>query len=113
MIDALNKYEKIPDRPEVITDLVFKYISKQASKKNLDSLENSFQDWEVWSRYSGPHRSEWCPKTKTRYEKVEEGTVDEAQAIIAADIMFYDATGQLVNPNHETLVQVAYAEVIW
>ena len=33
LINALKKYEKIPDRREVITDSMFEYISKQVSEE--------------------------------------------------------------------------------
>ena len=113
LIDALKKYEKVAKRRQVITDSMFEYISQQRHDKSPNSLENTFQDWAVWSRYSGPRRSEWCQTTKTKYEKVEPGTIDEARAFIAADFTFYDATGKSVNPDRETVTRVAYAEVTW
>jgi len=113
IIEALKKYEKIPKRREVITDSMFAYINEKAQESQKDSLENVFKDWAVWSRYSGPRRSEWCQTTKTKFETVEDGPENEARAIRASNITFYDATGQLINPDRQTFVRVAYAEVIW
>ena len=92
---------------------MFEYIARQASISGPDSLISSFNDFGIWSRYSGPRRGEWCQTTKTKYKRVEEGTVDEAQAITGNDVSYYDGMGKVINPDRETFVHVAYAQVIW
>ena len=54
LIKALEKYKKIDDRREVITNFMFKYIARAAAGTPADSLENSPKDWIAWSCYSGP-----------------------------------------------------------
>ena len=112
LVTALSKYKKVTNRCEVITYSMFEYINNKASAAELDSLERSFKDRAVCSRYFGPWLSEWCQTTKTKFKMVKEGLVNEALAITSKDITFYDATGKLINSDRQTMVRVAYAEVI-
>ena len=112
IIKALAKYEKIPDRREVITDSMFEYIDELAMLSDDDGLHSAFKDWAAWSRYSGPRRSEWCQTSQTKYERAESGKNDEALAISFDDILFYDKHDRLVNLA-APFVQVSYSTVEW
>lgn len=113
IIDALKKYEKIPDRREVVTDEMFEYVNELASSAHPDSKISALKDWFAWSRYSGPRRAEWCQDSKNSFQTVPDGPIGEALAFTIDDIQFFDATGRLLNPDHMSFTRVAYAAVRW
>ena len=112
IITALSKYEKVPDRKEVITDSMFEYIEELASQSDEDSLISSFKDWLTWSRYSGPRRGEWCQKRQKKYEIAEHGNGNEARAITARDVQFYTKHAREISLDDD-FSNVAYAAVEW
>lgn len=113
LLTALQHYEKIPDRCEVITDSMFEHIDTLAQTADQDSLISSFNDWLKWSRYSGPRLSEWCQTTKTKFKYSDKGSKDEPSAFTFDDILFFDKEGRLLDPRHHSFLQVWYAEVCW
>jgi len=111
IIKALSKYEKQEKRKEVVTDSMFEHIDELAEADHVDGLHCAFKDWAAWSRYSGPRRSEWCQESQT-YQRADAGEDDEAKAIIAADIHFFDKHGREITLDCD-FSRVAYAEVEW
>lgn len=113
LLKALQKYEKEPERREVITDSMFEYIDELAEKEDKDSLISSLNDWFKWSRYGGPRRSEWCQTTKTTFECCDKGPMNEPAAFTYDDICFFDSEGRLLDPRYHSFSAVYYAEVCW
>ena len=90
---------------------MFEHIDELAEADHVDGLHCAFKDWAAWSRYSGPRRSEWCQESQT-YQRADAGEDDEAKAIIAADIHFFDKHGREITLDCD-FSRVAYAEVEW
>lgn len=113
LISALARYEKVPNRREIITHDMFEHIAKQADRAGPDSLVASFKDWLSWSRYGGPRQGEWSQeKSKTKYKEVE-GIAGEAQAFRLDDLAFYDHNSRGIDPRDTLICNVAYATVRW
>ena len=114
IVDALSKYEKVPNRKEVITDTMSEYIDKvAASSSSDDDLISTLKDWFAWGHYSGPWRGEWCQTNQTRFDVVENGPAAEARALIASDVCFYTSTGREVDIDGPFESVAYYATVEW
>ena len=114
IITALEKYEKVKNRKEPVTDSMFQYIIDLAKKEPPDSLICALRDWFIWSRYGGPRQSEWCQTTKANYQKVTEGgESDEAQAFILNDITASDLEGRVLDLRRVPLNRVDSINVCW
>ena len=113
IIDALAKYETIPNRKEAITDQMLEHIWLQAEGAHDDSLASAAYDWISWGRYSGPRRQEWCQTRKTKYDRAEYGAPDEALAFTSSDHLFVGKDGRPVDPRTSSFDTVDRADVCW
>lgn len=108
IISKLEKYEGIPDRREAFTDEMIDAFHKRATISQADDLAACLYDWIALGRYTGFRRSEWAQSRKNSYERVSPD-VDEAKALIASDLLFFDSRGHLIEkaaPLRATLYRV-------
>jgi hypothetical protein len=113
ILKALKKYEKVANRREVITDSMFSYVDKLASKSRTDDKVSVMNDFFKWARYSGPRRSEWCSQWQQKYDRVNEDPEGEALALISSDLEFYSYRGILLDARSAPFSMVEYVIVRW
>jgi len=115
IIDALSKYEDMPNRKETVTDSMFQYIIDMAKNEPEDSQLAALRDWFIWSRYGGPRRAEWCQTTRTKYQCIpkDEPGEDEPYAFWLNDISARDSKGRLLNLKQAKLNQIHSMNVKW
>ena len=115
LINALEKYEDMPDRKESVTDSMFQFIIDLAKNEPPDSQLSALRDWFVWSRYGGPRRAEWCQTAKSKYQRIPEGedAEGEALAFLLADVCAFDKYGRHLDMRKAKLSQVDSMSVKW
>lgn len=108
VLTAIESYENIPNRKNMITDKMCRTISELAANKPAVSLEAALYDWITLGRYTGFQKSEWCQDSQTEYEKCElKGS--PARAMLMKDFKFKDkhqnkikvTPGINIDPIHE------------
>ena len=66
MTDPVRKYEKVPNRREMIHDLMLTEVITWTRKAPQDSLTAAMGDWIFLGRYNGFRKSEWCNDHPTK-----------------------------------------------
>ena len=102
LLEAVRKYEKVPNRREMITDSMFANmidLYKQYQLTAPDSLVVALFEWVSLGRYTGFRSIEWCHDNEHTYSKISDPLWDgpEAEALIMADIIFLTAAGKRVH----------------
>jgi ABC-type transport system substrate-binding protein len=99
MTDAVKKYESIPKRKEMITDSMFHYIAKLASRSAKDSLTRAMVDWIVLGCYTGFRKSEWCSDHHDSFDTVDDpnwGDRPTSLPVITNDFSFATESGRRI-----------------
>lgn len=101
--EAVRKYEKVPDRREMIHDAMYLEMVRLYKKylpSDPDCLVVALCEWMFLGRYVGFRKSEWTHKHKTNFEKIDDpewGDRPAALGLILEDITFYSASGRPVH----------------
>ena len=80
----------------MITDDMTRFLNAAGKAADPDSLDAAFADWTNLGRYTGFRRSEWCQKTQTVFQKIEDWEGQPAQAMILEDFEFYGPGGRRI-----------------
>jgi hypothetical protein len=105
--DAVRKYELVPNRREMIHDVMFHHMTKlynKHAKHSPDSLIVALCEWIFLGRYTGFRSSEWCHESPTTYARINDpewGERPDAIALIPQDITFFDKSGSRINIDEE------------
>ena len=98
ILTALDKYEGVKDRCNMITDRMMHLLHKHTKKHPKNSLPQALFDWIVVGRYTGARRAEWCQTSRTTFQPIKkvmpEWPTDEAQAFLYEDFVFLDHNGK-------------------
>ena len=118
ILTALEKYEGVKDRRNMISDHMVRLLHKHSRKHPAHSLPRAIVDWIILGRYNGARRSEWCQTTKTTYRRTRDTMpswpTDEAQAFIAADFVFLDCRGAVLSARDARRgTKVRYVTIQW
>ena len=70
VLKAVKKYEKVPDRREMILDEMVHHMEKIRSTQDEDSLDSALTDWIYLGRFVGYRGIEWCQTTQSDYERI-------------------------------------------
>jgi hypothetical protein len=115
MTDAVRKYEKVPNRREMIHDPMMAEIISRSTSSSPDSLQTALCDWIFLGRYNGFRKSEWCNDHRTKYARIEDPlwSGPDAVSFILEDFSFFSPTGvQLSDIPSLTLDQVGYSKLL-
>ena len=115
MTDAVRKYERVPNRREMIHDPMMTAIIGRAQSASPDSLPAALCDWIFLGRYTGCRKSEWCNDHHTTYSRIEDPlwSGPDAVSFIAEDFSFYDNDGiRLHDVSTLSLDQVSYSTIL-
>ena len=96
LLDAMEKYEKIENRREMIYDSMLSHMLKTSHAVHPDSPEAAIFDWIVLGRLAGFRRSEWCQTSQT-VEMTETNfahPIAEPIAFVPADFTFFDGSNR-------------------
>jgi hypothetical protein len=97
--EAVRKYEKVPNRREMIHDAMFHFIIQQYKKfrtHSPDALVTALCEWLVLGRYVGFRSAEWCHESPTTYKRIvdeEWGDRPDSLALILGDFSFATCDG--------------------
>jgi hypothetical protein len=100
--DAVKKYERVPNRREMIHDAMFTFLVKlykQHRKSSPDGLITALCEWFFLGRYVGFRSAEWCHDSPTTYKRIEDdewGDRPDSLAIILQDFSFESLDGSPV-----------------
>ena len=92
VLRAVQKYEKVKNRREMINDEMIYAMAARASTYKTDSREDALLDWLYLGRFTGYRTIEWCQKTMQAYEKITHPNWQgpSSYAFIAEDLIFYN-----------------------
>jgi DNA-dependent RNA polymerase auxiliary subunit epsilon len=122
--NAVRKYEKVPNRREMIHDSMYHHmisLKNKFCKSHPDCLVVALCDWMFLGRYVGFRKSEWCNDHKTSYAKIDDpewGTRPNPLSLIKEDIQFFSSSGAPVTLTEATLLTrdlpeaIAYVELL-
>ena len=94
ILDAVKKYEKVPERREMIHDAMYEHmltIYRSTKMSSPDALDPSLIEWLLLARWVGPRRSEWCSESPTTYKTIDDpewGDRPNALPFIFDDMVF-------------------------
>ena len=115
MTDAVRKYEKVPNRREMIHDPMMTEIISRSQAAPDNSLTAALCDWIFLGRYNGFRKSEWCNDHHTKFARIEDPlwSGPDAVAFILEDFSFLTPSGaQLSNIPDLTYDQVGYCSIL-
>jgi hypothetical protein len=105
MTNTIKKIEAVPKRKEMISDSMFHYIAKLASRAFEDSLVRAVTYWIVLGCYTGFRKSEWCSDNHDTYATINDpnwGDRPNALPTIVEDFSFATATGRRIHDVNTT-----------
>lgn len=111
VLNAVQKFEKQPNRREMIHDEMIHHLEAIRSSYAPDSLEAALIDWIYLGRFAGYRSIEWCQTKQREYLKIDHPNWEgpRAYAFIADDFQFYNAQKQpLSDLANTTLLDIAY-----
>jgi hypothetical protein len=94
MTNAVKKWELVPNRWEVIHDIVFHHMLCTSSSHNKDPLHAVATDWSLLDHYAGFCKSEWYQDSPCVHAHIMDllwGDRSDSVALIAEDIILKDA----------------------
>jgi len=115
MTDAVRKYEKVPNRREMIHDPMITEIITRTQTAPADSLTAAMGDWIFLGRYNGFRKSEWCNDHHTKFARIEDPlwTGPDAVSFLLEDFSFFSPSGiKLTNVPTLTIDQVGYSAIL-
>jgi hypothetical protein len=96
MTNAVKKYKTVPKRKEMISDSMFHYITKLASRVSEDSLVHAITDWIALGCYTSFRKSEWCSDNHDLHTTINDpnrGDRPNALPIFTEDFSITSITG--------------------
>ena len=114
IVTTHDKYESVPDRRNMITDDMTRWLFAKAQKYSQDSELFAIVDWILLGRYAGFRRAEWCQTRLTKYDHIAEWPGHVAQAFLLSDFVFLDRNERVVHLTPETDVScINYVRITW
>jgi hypothetical protein len=120
VLNALEAYETVPDRRNMITDEMMYWLHAKASAAHPDSSIAAIVDWTILGRYAGFRKSEWCQSSKSDYARIEHWpTPQPPLAFIASDMVFLGHREERVRTTPRStdmqslLTLIGYVEICW
>ena len=96
--DAVNKYEKVPNRREMIHDAMYEHmlvLYKKFFLKDPDCFVVSLCEWLFLGRYTGFRREEWCNEKAHEYVRIDDPLWEgnDVRSVAIEDFTFFDTKG--------------------
>jgi hypothetical protein len=100
MTNAIKKYKTVPKRKEMISDSMFHYLAKLASRASEDSLVRAIMDWIALGCYTRFRKSEWCSDNHDIFATINDpnwGNRPDTLPIISEDFSFASVSGRRIH----------------
>ena len=112
---AFKKYDTVPNRRNMITDSMMRWLLRETSKHGKDSSFTAIVDWLILGRYTGYRKSEWCQDTQSSYARIEDWPGRPSLAAILSDFTFYDKNERRIRLTGAKgeLTKIAYVGIRW
>ena len=114
VLKAVKKFEKQPNRREMIHDEMIHHIESIRNTYRPDSIEASLVDWIYLGRFVGYRSIEWCQTTQKAYEEIDHANWEgpTSYAFIADDFQFFNALRQRIHkPTQASMDAIAYIAI--
>jgi hypothetical protein len=111
VLKAVQKYEKQPNRRDMIHDEMIHHLASIHSSFHQDSLEAALIDWIYLGRFVGYRSIEWCQTKQQEYHKINHPNWEgpNSYAFIADDFQFYNVQKQpFYDLTNVSLSDIAY-----
>ena len=99
ILDAVKKYQCVPDRREMIHDSMYRHLVHEYESSvsgHPDSLGPALAEWLFLGRWVGMRKSEWCGDSPTSYKTIDDpewGNRPNALPFIFQDFRFFTQGG--------------------
>lgn len=116
VLKAVKKFEKQPNRREMIHDEMIHYLESIRTSLDQDSLEAALIDWIYLGRFVGYRSIEWCQTSQRDYLKIDHPNWDgpSSYAFIAQDFQFYNSHKQpIYDISTASLDDMAYFTILF
>ena len=113
IITALKKYEDVPNRRHMISDSMRHHLQRQAAISAPDSEAAAVHDWVCVGSHNGARRKEFCQRSQTKYDVVEDAPGQPAAAFIRSDFTFLNAHERRLDDDELTEDSVAAIRFKW
>ena len=99
VLKALRKYEKVPDRRDMIHDEMIRHMETRRQTLHVDSVEAALIDWIYLGRFVGFRSIEWCQKTQKKFEEITHRNWEgpASYAFIMDDIQLFRSNKQRIH----------------
>ncbi|KAL7479008.1 hypothetical protein ACHAWX_000129, partial [Stephanocyclus meneghinianus] len=114
-MDAISKYEHVPNRHEMIHDPMMLEIIRRSQSAAPDSHTATLCDWIFLGCYNGFRKSKWCNDHHTTFARIKDPlwSGPDAVSFIAEDFSFFTRAGvRLSNIATLSLDQVSYSTIL-
>ena len=114
ILHALSSYENVPNRREMITDGMMRWLLNESKRRHEDNELAAIVDWLILGRYTGFRQSEWCQTSQSSFKRIEEWPGQPPLAFIMSDIIFMDKNKRRINLTSSTSHDdVFYIAIRW
>jgi len=99
VLKAIKKYEKQPNRRDMVHDEMIHHMEKIRHTFHQDSLEAALIDWIYLGRFVGFRGIEWCQTTQKRYLRITHPNWEgpDSYAFITDDFQFFTEEKQQIH----------------
>ena len=114
VLKAIKKYEKQPERRDMIYDEMFHHMELMRPTHTDDSLKAALTDWIYLGRFVGFRGIEWCQETQHTYKEIDHPCWEgpKSYAFIADDFQFFTKDKRQVHTlSEESIKTIAYVIV--
>ena len=98
VLKAVSKFEKQPNRRDMVHDEMVHHIESQRHLYPQDTLESALADWLYLGRFVGFRGIEWCQTTQKQYLKINHPLWEgpKSYAFVSDDFTFFTDNKQQV-----------------
>ena len=116
ILTALNSYEDVADRRNMITDGMARWFVDQAKLDGPDSAMSAITDWIILGRYTGFRSSEWCQITQSSYARIDKWPGTPSLAFTRDDFTFSGTDERQLNDDdicHLDFAHIHHLKLRW
>ena len=116
ILKALNSYEDVADRRNMITDGMTRWFVDQSKLEGPDSAMSAITDWIILGRYAGFRSSEWCQTTQSSYARIDKWPGTPSLAFTRDDFTFSGANERRLTEDdirHLDFTHIHHLNVRW
>ena len=108
IIDTVKRYEKQPNRRNMISDSMMFWLLKAAKTADIDSDVAATIDWIILGRYAGFRRSEWSQSNQTCHETIDHWPGQPPKAMIFSDFSFLGHLENIISITVSSTIEITH-----